>query len=291
MDRKTFLKSLAFIPLAGKAMQLTSLSELGARLGASEKMPVLFVGHGNPMNAITDNPYSKTWTQMGATLGEPKAILCISAHWLTRGTAVTLNPQPITIHDFGGFPDELFKVQYPAKGAVDYAKLAIEGVKSTKIHEDFEWGLDHGAWSVLKSMYPNANVPVFQMSIDYGKPLQYHYDLAKELGFLRESGVLIVASGNVVHNLGMISWNDPTKTFDWAIEFDQFAKKNIESGNHQALIQYQTLGRIADLAHPSNDHYIPLIYALGLKRNTDGIRFFNDSFDLGSIGMRSVLLS
>jgi 4,5-DOPA dioxygenase extradiol len=291
MNRKNFLKSLLALPLIGKTMELHELNKLANNFGGTEQMPVLFVGHGNPMNAITNNSYSNTWAEIGKKLNPPKAILCISAHWLTRGTAVTMTDKPKTIHDFGGFPDELFKVQYPAPGAVDYAKMAISAVTSTKVHEDFEWGLDHGTWSVLKNMYPLANVPVFQMSIDYGKPMQYHYNLAKELSSLRAKGVLIVSSGNVVHNLGMIAWGDSEKKFDWALEFDDYVKKNIEAHNDEALINYQKLGQIATLAHPSNDHYIPLIYTLGLRNKQDKLQFFNDSLELGSISMRSVMFS
>lgn len=291
MDRKSFLKTLSLIPLTGKMMQLNDLVKLSGTFGSSEQMPVLFVGHGNPMNAITDNPYSKTWAEMGKKLPFPKAILCISAHWLTNGTAVTMTDKPKTIHDFGGFPEELFAVQYPAPGAPDYAKMTISEIHSTKIHEDFEWGLDHGAWSVLKNMYPQANVPVFQLSIDYGKAPRYHYDLAKQLASLRSKGVLIVASGNVVHNLGMISWNDKQKQYDWALEFDALVKKSIENNNPEALIDYQKLGRIATMAHPTNDHYLPLMYALGLRSSKDKFEFFNDTFDLASISMRSVVFS
>lgn len=291
MNRKNFLKSLVALPLIGKTMELNELNKLANNFSGTEQMPVLFVGHGNPMNAITVNSYSKTWAEIGKKLNSPKAILCISAHWLTRGTAVTMTDKPKTIHDFGGFPDDLFKVQYPAPGAVDYAKMAISAVTSTKVHEDFEWGLDHGTWSVLKNMYPLANVPVFQMSIDYGKPMQYHYNLAKELTSLRTKGVLIVASGNVVHNLGMIAWGDSEKKFDWALDFDNYVKKNIEEHNDEALINYQKLGQIATLAHPSNDHYIPLIYTLGLRTKKDTLQFFNDSLELGSISMRSVVFS
>jgi 4,5-DOPA dioxygenase extradiol len=291
MHRKEFLKLLSLLPLTGAAMKLNELNKITETFGVTEQMPVLFVGHGNPMNAITDNIYSKSWAEMGNKLPLPKAILCISAHWLTNGTAVTMTDKPKTIHDFGGFPDELFKVQYPAPGSVDYAKMAISSVKSVKVHEDFEWGLDHGAWSVLKNMYPKANVPVFQMSIDYGKPPQYHFELAKELASLRNKGVLIVASGNVVHNLGMVSWGDNGKKFDWAIEFDNLVKKSIEENNPVPLIEYQKLGNIATMSHPTNDHYLPLMYALGLRKNTDKFQFFNDTFDLGSISMRSVIFS
>ncbi|MCD6017033.1 MAG: dioxygenase extradiol [Bacteroidetes bacterium] len=291
MDRKHFLKTLAILPLAGMSMKLEELNKLTGTFGKTEKMPVLFVGHGNPMNAITDNIYSKTWKAMGEKLTTPKAILCVSAHWLTNGTAVTMVDHPKTIHDFGGFPEELFAVQYPAPGAVDYAKMAIDSVTSTVVHEDFEWGLDHGAWSVLKNMYPKANIPVFQMSIDYAKPPQYHFNLAKELYALRSKGVMIVASGNVVHNLGLISWDGKIKAYDWAVEFDTLVKKSIEDNNPTPLIEYQKLGKIATLAHPTNDHYLPLMYTLGLRDKTDQFQFFNDTLDMGSLSMRSVLFS
>jgi 4,5-DOPA dioxygenase extradiol len=291
MDRKNFIKSLALLPLTGAAMKLEDLHKITEPFGTTDQMPVLFVGHGNPMNAITDNIYARTWNEMGKKLPLPKAILCVSAHWLTNGTAVTMTDKPKTIHDFGGFPDELFNVQYPAPGAVDYARMAISTVTSTKVHEDFEWGLDHGAWSVLKNMYPQANVPVFQMSIDYGKPPQYHYELGKELASLRNKGVLVVASGNVVHNLGMISWGDSGKKFDWAIEFDGLVKKSIEDNNPTPLIEYQKLGKLASMAHPTNDHYLPLMYTIGLRSKSDKFQFFNDTFDLGSISMRGVIFS
>jgi 4,5-DOPA dioxygenase extradiol len=291
MDRKNFLRSLAVLPLGAAAMKLNELNKIAGAFGTTDRMPFLFVGHGNPMNAITENRYSKSWAEMGKKLPLPKAILCVSAHWLTNGTAVTMTGNPRTIHDFGGFPDELFKVEYPAPGAPDYAKMAISSVASTRVHEDFEWGLDHGAWSVLKNMYPAANVPVFQMSIDYGKAPRYHYELAKELLSLRNKGVLIVASGNVVHNLGMVSWGDSEKKFDWAVEFDAIVKKSIEENNPQPLLDYQKLGTLATMAHPTNDHYLPLMYTLGLREKTDTFEFFNDSFDLGSISMRSVIFS
>lgn len=289
MNRKQFIKSFALLPFVTKAMELSELNKLTSGFGATEQMPVLFVGHGNPMNAITDNEYSKAWAAIGKKLTPPKAILCISAHWLTNGTSVAMTEHPETIHDFGGFPDELFKVQYPAPGGKDYAKMAVSALKSVKVHEDFEWGLDHGAWSVLKNMYPRADIPVFQMSIDYSKPTQYHYDLAKELAVLRGRGILIVASGNVVHNLSRVSWGDANKKFDWAVEFDEMVKKNIEDNNPLPLINYHELGAVAKMAHPTNDHYLPLIYAVGLRSKTDQFEFFNSSFDLGSISMRSVL--
>ncbi len=291
MDRKHFLKTLALLPLAGISMKLNELNNITSGFTGTEKMPVLFIGHGNPMNAITDNVYSKTWKALGEKLTTPKAILCVSAHWLTNGTAVTMVDHPKTIHDFGGFPQELFKVQYPAPGAADYAKMAIESVTSTVVHEDFEWGLDHGAWSVLKNMYPKADIPVFQISIDYAKPPQYHFNLAKELYALRKKGVLIISSGNVVHNLGVISWDGKIKAYDWALEFDGLVKASIESNNPAALIDYQKLGKLASMAHPTNDHYLPLMYTLGLRDKADQVQFFNESMDMGSISMRSVMLS
>lgn len=257
----------------------------------TEKMPVLFVGHGNPMNAITDNVYSQSWKAMGEKLTVPRAILCVSAHWLTQGTAVTMAEHPKTLHDFGGFPAELFNVQYPASGAVDYARMAISAVKSIKVQEDFAWGLDHGAWSILKHIYPKANVPVFQMSIDAAKSPLYHFNLAKELYELRNKGVLILASGNIVHNLGILSWDGKVKAYDWALEFDAFVKKNIIDNNPIALIEYQKLGKLAMLAHPTNEHYLPLMYALGLRDNTDTVAFFNETLGLGSLSMRSVMFS
>ncbi|MBI3519537.1 MAG: 4,5-DOPA dioxygenase extradiol [Bacteroidetes bacterium] len=291
MDRKHFLKTLALLPLAGVGMKLNELHKITDNFIGTEKMPVLFVGHGSPMNAITDNIYSRSWKTIGESLTVPKAILCVSAHWLTNGTAVTMVEHPKTIHDFGGFPDELFKVQYPAPGAVDYAKMAIASVTSTVVHEDIEWGLDHGAWSVLKNMYPKANIPVFQMSIDYAKPPQYHFNLAKELYALRKKGVLIVASGNIVHNLGIISWDGKVKAYDWAVEFDTIVKNSILENNPTPLIEYQKLGKLAMLAHPTNDHYLPLMYTLGLRDKTDTVQFFNETLDMGSLSMRSVLFS
>ncbi|MDI1353309.1 MAG: 4,5-DOPA dioxygenase extradiol, partial [bacterium] len=247
MKRKNFLKSLLILPFAGHAMKLNELTKITESFGSTEKMPVIFVGHGNPMNAITINKYSKSWAEMGKKLPMPKAILCVSAHWLTNGTAVTVSAKPKTIHDFGGFPDELFQVQYPAPGSPELSRLTMSEIHSIKVHEDLEWGLDHGAWSVLKHLYPLANVPVFQLSIDYNKSPQYHFNLGKELRELRRKGVLIMGSGNIVHNLGMVSWGNSEKKYDWAIEFDSFVKKNIEENNSQALVDYQKLGQLATL--------------------------------------------
>ena len=297
MDRSSFLKSLAVLPFGAAAaklspvMDLQDLHNLGSNLPASAKMPVLFVGHGNPMNAILDTAYSRAWQKIGKELPHPKAILCISAHWLTNGTSVAVTAKPETIHDFGGFPEELFQVQYPAPGAPEYAKLTAATITSTKVTEDKDWGLDHGAWSVIKHMYPAANVPVFQLSIDFRKNAVWHFELGKQLSALREKGVLIVASGNVVHNLGMVSWNDPNKKYDWALEFDTLVKTSVENNTPNVLTDFEKLGRLAQMAHPSPDHYYPLMYVLGLRRKDDKLSFFNDSFDMGSISMRSVLFA
>lgn len=288
MNRKSFLKLTAALPLAFAAMKLKDFGQLANTLEPGDRMPVLFIGHGNPMNAITDNQWHKSWVELGQKLPPPKAILSVSAHWLTRGTHVSMNEHPETIHDFGGFPDELFQQQYPAPGAVDYAKMVVEGVTSTPVHESYDWGLDHGTWSVLKPMFPEAQIPVFQMSIDYYKPPQYHYDLARELSFLRSKGVLIIGSGNVVHNLRAIAPNGASP--DWALEFDAFVKEKIENQDHQSLVNYQHAGQLARMAHPTNDHYLPLMYVLGLQDKTDNLQFFNETFDLGSISMRSVIL-
>lgn len=255
----------------------------------TDKMPLLFVGHGNPMNAVLDNSFSKTWKEIGQKIGTPKAILSISAHWLTRGkTMVTAMEQPRTIHDFGGFPDVLFEQQYNAPGSPDMAKATIEMVRKTHIEADENWGLDHGTWSVLLPMFPEANIPVFQISIDYNRPPQYHFELAAELNKLRKKGVLIMGSGNLVHNLQRMRMNG--QTYDWAIEFDTKMKDFIDDRNFQAVVDFQQLGTLANLAHPTYDHFLPLIYSLGLIDNDDEIHYFNDSFDLGSVSMRSLLV-
>lgn len=256
----------------------------------TEKLPVIFVGHGNPMNAITDNAWRKSWIKLGKDLVKPRAILCISAHWLTgKETAVTMTEKPKTIHDFYGFPPELYAVEYPAPGAPSDARAVCDTVASPVIVPDLTWGLDHGAWSVLSNMYPAADVPIFQMSVAYEQTMRYHFDLAKQLSFLRQRGVLIVASGNLVHNLQQINWEKDAKPYDWALEFDAFVKKSIEDNNADALINYKTLGSLALAAHPTNDHYLPLIYAVGLRDKTDGFHFFSEGIDAGSISMRSVL--
>jgi 4,5-DOPA dioxygenase extradiol len=272
-------------------MNRNDLAKTVNEQGSNRKMPVLFIGHGNPMNAITDNIYRQKWAVLGKELVKPVAILCISAHWLIRGSYVTMVDKPKTIHDFGSFPEELYQQNYPAPGAVDFAKLTTQAVKTFNIREDYDWGLDHGTWSILKNMYPLADIPVYQLSVDYSKPPEYHYALARELGSLRDRDVLIIASGNLVHNLQRAKWTGKVPPFDWALEFDSFVKKNIEDFNPKALNEYRKLGAVAQLAHPTNDHYLPLMYAIGLRDKNDQVEFFNDSFDMASMSMRSVIFS
>lgn len=255
------------------------------------KMPVLFIGHGSPMNGIEDNVFSKTWTKLGAEIPKPKAVLVVSAHWLTNGTHITAMESPKTIHDFGGFPQALFEVQYPAPGSPILALETSKLIKSTSIGLDHDWGLDHGTWTVVRHMYPNADIPVLQLSIDYSKPPQYHYDLARELVSLRRKGVLIIGSGNMVHNLGMVAWdklNEPEYGYDWAQEMNRVFKDKITVGDVQSLIQYERLGSAAKLAIPTPDHYYPLLYTLGLRDKSDAIQFFNDKAIGGSLTMTSV---
>ena len=288
MNRRHFLHSLAASPLL---MHPLSLQDVSAFTSQGDKMPVLFIGHGNPMYAITDNPYRKVWQELGKKLPQPKAVLCISAHWLTNNTSITMTEKPKTIHDFGGFPQELFDVKYPAPGSPTFGRITKNLIQSTQVQEDMEWGLDHGAWSVLRNMYPEANIPIFQMSRHFQKSAYYHYQLAKEIMKLRYQGVLILASGNVVHNLGMMNWDEQAKPFDWAIEFDELVRDSIQNNNPTPLIEYEKMGNVAKLAHPTNDHYLPLMYALGVRDQKDEVTFFNDTLDMGSLSMRSVLFS
>lgn len=256
-----------------------------------EKMPVLFIGHGSPMNGIENNEFSEYWLKLAGEIQHPEAVLCISAHWLSRGTAITAMDFPRTIHDFGGFPQALFDVQYPAPGNAQLAKEISTNIKSTHVGLNHDWGLDHGCWSVVKNMYPDADIPVLQLSIDYSKPAAYHYSLAKELVSLRKKGVLILGSGNMVHNLGMIDWRKiavPNFGYDWAIEINETFKTKIKNTDHQALINYQNLGEAAKLAIPTPDHYYPLIYSLALQEKNDSIEFFNDKYVAGSLSMTSV---
>lgn len=255
------------------------------------KLPVLFIGHGSPMNGIEVNQFSSQWRSMGENIPQPKAVLVVSAHWLTKGTHVTAMSQPKTIHDFGGFPKALYDVQYPAPGKPELATEISQLIQSTHVGLDHDWGLDHGAWTVVKWMYPEANIPVLQLSIDYNQPAEYHYALAKQLASLRKKGVLILGSGNMVHNLRMVSWEHlqtDNYGFDWAIEMHELFNQKILNGDHQALIHYESLSRSAKLAVPTPDHYFPLIYTLGLQDKQDEPFLFNNKLVGGSLNMTSV---
>ena len=255
------------------------------------ELPVLFIGHGSPINGIEDNEFSRTWANLGKEIPLPKAVLVISAHWLTKGTHITAMENPKTIHDFGGFPKELFEVEYPAKGSPALAKATSNLITSTNVGLDHDWGLDHGTWTVVRHLYPNADIPLLQLSIDYDKPAQYHFDLAKQIAALRKKGVLIIGSGNMVHNLRMIAWdklNEPDFGFDWAIEMNTDFKDKIANNDFQSLIDYQKLGTATKLAVPTPDHYYPLLYSIDLQSNKDEVHFFNDKTVGGSLTMTSV---
>lgn len=289
MNRKNFIKLL----IGGGAMITTNKFYSWSKdlNEADTLMPVLFIGHGSPMNAIEDNEFSQRWHKMGQEIPEPRAVVVISAHWLTRGTFVTAMNQPKTIHDFGGFPQALFDVQYPAPGEPSLAVEIQKMITNPAVELDHDWGLDHGTWSVVKHMYPNADIPVLQLSIDYHKPAQYHYDLAKQLLNLRKKGVLIIGSGNMVHNLRMVAWdkmNVDNFGYDWAIEMNNIFKNKILSKDHKALFEYEKLNSAAKLAIPTPDHYYPLIYSLALQTDNDKVEFFNDKLVAGSLTMTSV---
>jgi len=290
MKRTEFIKVLAALPFMNIATKASALEYLAASFAPTEQMPVLFMGHGSPMNAIEENEFVRGWREAGKTLPKPNAILCVSAHWETNGTFVTAMQHPKTIHDFGGFPKELFAVEYPAPGSPTLAAETKSIIKTTSIGLDDSWGLDHGAWSVIKNLYPNADVPVLQLSLDYNKPASYHYALAKELAALRKKGVLIIGSGNMVHNLGIIAWDkikEPEYGYDWAIHANEKLKGLILANDHKQLINYTALGREVALAAPSPDHFLPLLYSLALKEEREHISLFNDKLVMGSISMLS----
>lgn len=259
-------------------------------MGNTGKMPVLFLGHGSPMNAIEDNEFVTAFKKLGKELLPPNAILCISAHWETKGTFVTAMQKPPTIHDFGGFPQALFDVQYPAPGCPDLAQQTKNIIKKTEVRLDDKWGLDHGSWSVIKHLYPIADIPVIQMSIDYTQSPQYHFELAKELSSLRQKRVLIIGSGNMIHNLRLVAWNKLNEqyAFDWATEANEKMKSHILSGEYQKLVNFKSQGKAFDLAIPTPEHYLPLLYVLALKDENEQVEFFNDKPVAGSLSMTSI---
>ena len=264
----------------------SGLRDLASLPGAARPMPVLFVGHGNPMNAITDNEFSRGWREAGKSLPKPVAVLCVSAHWETKGTYVTAMENPPTIHDFGGFPPELYEVQYPASGSPGLANETKKNVRSAEVGLDFDWGLDHGCWSVFRHIFPECDVPVIELSLDSTKPPRWHYDLAKELAPLREKGVLIAGSGNIVHNLRMIDWR-ATEGSDWARQADETLRGLIAGEDAERLIDYRSLGREVQMGVPTPEHYIPLLYALALRQEGERVSFFNERTELGAISMTS----
>ena len=290
MKRADFLKLIALTPFSMAAMKLNTLKNIVSELPNSTKMPVLFLGHGSPMNAIEENEFVSGFREIGKKIEQPKAILVVSAHWETKGTYVTAMEKPRTIHDFGGFPKALYDIQYPAPGDPELANEIKNRVTSTTIGLDVNWGLDHGAWTVIKHLYPNANIPVIQFSLDYTKGPEYHYALSKELAYLRKKGVLIVGSGNMVHNLGLVAWDKLNETYgyDWALEASEKMKSLLLNGNHAPLIHYRNQGRAFDLSVPTPEHFLPLLYVLGLQEKSDTVQLFNDKPLAGSLTMTSV---
>ncbi len=291
MNRLNFIKSLAAMTLAASCMKLRDFEKNTESLPKTVRMPAVFVGHGSPMNAITENEFVTGFRELAKSFPKPTAILCVSAHWFTRGTAVTAMEMPPTIHDFGGFPKALFEVQYPAKGSPELARETKALLQPTDVALDEKWGLDHGAWSVIKHFYPDANVPVVQLSIDYTKPPSYHFELAKYLSKLRDKGILIVGSGNIVHNLGLVDFQNFEKDnygYDWAIEARATINKLLLDGDFQPLLDYQKLGRAVQLAVPTPDHYLPLIYTLAQQDKNDTLSLFNDKLLAGSLSMTGV---
>lgn len=295
MKRKEFLQlgglAALSIPMSSSLKSLESFSQ---SLDNTERMPVLFLGHGSPMNGIEENEFVQGFRKQAEGLEKPKAILVVSAHWETRGTFVTAMDSPRTIHDFGGFPPELYQVQYPAPGHPELAREIANLVQpADSVGLDHQWGLDHGSWSVAKQMYPDADVPVIQLSLDYRKDAEYHYQLAQQLKNLRNKGILIIGSGNMVHNLGRLAWdriNEPY-AYDWAAEADQKIKSWILNGDHQSLKDFRKQGKAFDLAIPTPEHYLPLLYVLGLQNSKDQLELFNDKALGGSITMTSLRLS
>jgi 4,5-DOPA dioxygenase extradiol len=270
----------------------SDLKKINTGSSKTLKMPVLFVGHGNPMNALYDNSFTQSLKRVGNEFIDekrPKAILVVSAHWLTDGTFVNVSPDPEIIYDFSGFPNELFQVRYPASGSPEYAHQVKKLIAS--VEETEEWGIDHGSWTVLKHMFPKADIPVFQLSIDYKKPLKYHFDLAKQLKPLREKGVLIIGSGNIVHNLRLsfqgVREQGEEFVYDWVTEFDEWAKEKINSRDFKSLINYESAGTTAKLAVPTVDHYVPMLYSLALADKNENILYTHEELTFGAMSMRS----
>jgi 4,5-DOPA dioxygenase extradiol len=251
-------------------------------------MPAVFIGHGSPMNTLEQNRYTDAWRELGRHLPRPRAILAVSAHWITRGSAVTAMGRPRTIHDFGGFPRELFEVKYPAPGDPALAERVRELLAPVPVQADKSWGLDHGTWSVLAHLYPNADIPVVQLSLDAAQSPAYHYELARKLGPLRDEGVLILGSGNVVHNLGRMNWSEDSPPYEWAVRFNDKVRAQLAARAHEPLIDYLTLDPGAHLSVPTPEHYLPLLYVIAQQGKDDSLSLPVDGIEYGSIGMLSV---
>lgn len=251
----------------------------------SNPMPTLFIGHGSPMNTVEENEFTKGWREIACKIPRPDAILCVSAHWYTSNSMVGAMKQPRTIHDFYGFPPALYQQQYPAPGAPNLAKIISQKLRDYSISLDQSWGLDHGTWSVLKQMYPDANIPTLQLSIDYTKSPRFHFELGKELDFLRDQRVLIIGSGNLVHNLAAVNWRNQNLEYDWAQEFEEKIYDSLHSDNKAAFIDFENMKDVGKKAHPSLDHYLPLLYARGAAINSQAIEVFNRKIIMGSISM------
>lgn len=287
MKRSTFIKLLAASPFLTGAMNLKALEKIGEKFEKTPKVPLLFIGHGHPMNALFDNNFTRTLAKIGENIEKPNAIMVVSAHWETPGTFVSVNQFPKAIYDFGGFDQRLFQVKYEPKGHPELARELIKTAQLFTIKEEPNMGLDHGAWTVLKHIWPKADIPVFQMSMDYNQGPEYHYALAQALKKLREKGVLIIGSGNIVHNLGNLDWhNIDAKPFDWALEFDQIVKTQLDKGDFQSLVNYRQFGKTALMAVPSTDHYLPLLYTLGLADKDEALTYLFEGMQYGSISMR-----
>lgn len=289
MHRRTALATVACLAVSLPVMNLKSLVAAATTYPVTPPMPVLFIGHGSPQNALWDNGFTRSLHALGKRLTPPKAMVVISAHWLTNGTRVTTNQRPPTVHDFGGFQAELHAMQYPAPGAPDLAQDIIDHVEH--VHGTTEWGLDHGTWTVLHHLYPQADIPVLQLSIDYTKSLAWHFDFARQLRFLRERGVLLIGSGNVVHNTRLsvprLLAGDTTP-FDWATEFDGWVKAKLDQRDFRSLVNYPQAGRSGQLAVPTPDHYVPLLYSAGLAYADEALTYPHEEVTFGAISMRTV---
>ncbi|MFP5040459.1 4,5-DOPA dioxygenase extradiol [Parasediminibacterium sp. JCM 36343] len=289
MERKDFLNSIIGFTAMNRLSTFKNYTDNLSE--QDQEMPVLFIGHGSPMNAIEENEFSLGWKEVAKTIPKPKAILCISAHWETNGTFVTAMERPKTIHDFGGFPKALFDVNYPAPGSKWLAEETKQIVTTTKVGLSESWGLDHGSWSVLKHLYPAADVPVIELSLDYTKDTQYHYNLAKQLAGLRKKGVLIIGSGNMVHNFNFARFDTGGLSafgLDWAIEANHDFKKLIMENDYQSLVNFKQYSKAFQLSAPTADHYLPMIYAIALRGKNEKVSFFNDKVVGGSFSMTSV---